>query len=56
MSSNFERIWLKKNSLTKKLFVGLKKSTGRSDGRITVRHKGGGVKRRLPLVDFRRAL
>jgi large subunit ribosomal protein L2 len=47
-----------KNILTKKkpekrLLVPLKKKAGRgSSGRITVRHKGGGVKRRYRIVDF----
>ncbi len=39
----------------KRLTVSLKKKSGRnSSGRITVRHRGGGVKRRYRLVDFKR--
>ncbi len=39
----------------KKLTVSLKKKAGRgSSGRITVRHRGGGVKRRYRLIDFKR--
>ncbi len=41
----------------KKLLVPLKKRGGRSNtGRITVRHKGGGVKRLYRLVDFGQSL
>jgi large subunit ribosomal protein L2 len=36
-----------------KLLVPLKKSAGRSGGKITVRHRGGGVKRKYRLVDFK---
>jgi len=49
---------MKNNILTKKepekkLLITLKKKAGRgAGGRITVRHKGGGVKRRYRLVDF----
>jgi large subunit ribosomal protein L2 len=39
----------------KRLTVSLKKHSGRGNsGRITVRHRGGGVKRRYRLVDFKR--
>lgn len=39
---------------TKQLTVGFRRAVGRnSDGRITVRHKGGGHKRLFRLVDFR---
>ncbi len=37
----------------KKLIVGLKKRAGRSNGKIAVRHKGGGHKRRYRKVDFK---
>lgn len=37
-----------------KLLKPTKKKTGRSGGKITVRHRGGGVKRKYRLVDFRR--
>src|SRR5688500_11262476 len=40
----------------KRLTVGKKRKGGRNNlGRIAVRHKGGGHKRALRLVDFRRA-
>jgi large subunit ribosomal protein L2 len=39
----------------KSLLLPLKKNAGRSNqGRITVRHRGGGAKRRLRVIDFRR--
>ncbi len=39
----------------KSLLLPLKKKAGRnSQGRITVRHRGGGAKRRLRLLDFKR--
>lgn len=39
----------------KSLLLPLKKNAGRSNqGRITVRHRGGGAKRRLRIIDFRR--
>jgi len=39
----------------KSLLVALRKKSGRnSDGRVTVRHHGGGVKRKYRLIDFRR--
>jgi len=44
-----------KHSPEKKLTVPLKKNAGRNSyGRITVRHRGGGNKRRYRLVDFKR--
>lgn len=44
---------LTKKQPEKKLLLSLKKSTGRaSSGRITVRHKGGGVKKLYRIVDF----
>ncbi|OQY49147.1 MAG: 50S ribosomal protein L2 [Anaerolineaceae bacterium 4572_78] len=51
--SDFERITRSKPE--KKLLRPLKKKAGRnSKGRITVRHQGGGHKRRYRLIDFRR--
>ncbi len=38
----------------KKLLTPRKSKAGRSHGKITVRHRGGGHKRRYRLVDFRR--
>ena len=39
----------------KSLLVSLKKNAGRNNqGKITVRHRGGGVKRKYRLVDFKR--
>jgi len=44
---------LTKKKPEKKLTVALKSKAGRNcHGRITVRHRGGGAKRRLRLVDF----
>ncbi len=37
----------------KKLTIGKKSKTGRSKGKISVRHKGGGHKRKLRIVDFK---
>ena len=54
------RIDLVKEELTtdkpeKKLVSGLKSNAGRnSQGRITVRHQGGGHKRRYRMIDFKR--
>ena len=51
---------LKNTEITKKepeksLLVAIKKSGGRnSQGKITVRHRGGGVKRKYRLIDFKR--
>jgi large subunit ribosomal protein L2 len=38
----------------KSLIIILKEKAGRSRGKITVRHKGGGVKQYIRLVDFKR--
>ena len=38
----------------KSLVVTLKKSGGRSKGKITVRHHGGGAKRKYRIIDFKR--
>ncbi|MDH5695331.1 MAG: 50S ribosomal protein L2 [Dehalococcoidia bacterium] len=51
--STFEEIT--KTEPEKSLLVPLKKRAGRnSQGRITVRHRGGGAKRRLRIIDFKR--
>jgi large subunit ribosomal protein L2 len=40
----------------KSLIVSLKKNAGRNNqGRITTRHKGGGVKRKYRIIDFKRS-
>jgi len=52
-SATFEEITEKKP--VKSLTEAVRKTAGRNNqGRITVRHRGGGVKRRLRIVDFRR--
>ena len=39
----------------KSLVVKLKKNSGRNNqGKITVRHQGGGVKRKYRIIDFKR--
>ena len=44
-----------KNTPEKSLVVSKKKSSGRNNlGRITVRHRGGGEKRKYRLIDFKR--
>jgi len=44
-----------KDKPEKSLLLPLKKKAGRNNqGRITVRHRGGGAKRRLRIIDFRR--
>jgi large subunit ribosomal protein L2 len=44
-----------KDKPEKSLLLPLKKKAGRSNqGRITVRHRGGGAKRRLRIIDFKR--
>ena len=49
----FEEITAKKPE--RSLLVSLKKHSGRNNyGRITVRHKGGGVRRKYRLIDFKR--
>ena len=51
--STFEEITKKKPE--KSLLMPLKKRAGRNNkGRITVRHRGGGAKRRLRVIDFKR--
>jgi len=52
-SSTFEEIT--KTKPEKSLLLPLKKKAGRNaQGRITVRHRGGGAKRRLRVIDFKR--
>ncbi len=51
--STFEEIT--KGKPEKSLLAPLKKRAGRNNqGRITVRHRGGGAKRRLRIIDFKR--
>ena len=51
--STFEEIT--KDKPEKSLLLPLKKSAGRNNqGRMTVRHRGSGVKRRLRILDFKR--
>ncbi len=51
--STFEEIT--KGKPEKSLLLPLKKKAGRnSQGRITVRHRGGGAKRKLRIIDFKR--
>ena len=53
VASTFEEITEKKP--VKALTVAVRKNSGRNNtGKITVRHHGGGVKRRYRIVDFRR--
>ena len=52
-SSSFEEIT--KSKPEKSLLAPLKKKGGRSNqGKIAVRHRGGGAKRRLRIIDFKR--
>jgi len=52
--STFEEIT--KSKPEKSLLLPLKKKAGRNNqGRISVRHRGGGAKRRLRIIDFKRA-
>lgn len=51
--STFEEITRQKPE--KSLTVALKKTGGRNNkGRLTVRHRGGGHKRRYRIIDFKR--
>jgi large subunit ribosomal protein L2 len=51
--STFEEIT--KGKPEKSLLLPLKKKAGRNNqGRITVRHRGGGMKRKLRIIDFKR--
>lgn len=45
---------LKKGGPEKSLSFGLREKAGRSKGRISVRHKGGRVKRKYRVIDFKR--
>lgn len=44
---------LTKKEPEKRLTKGIKREVGRSKGKISVRHKGGGVKKKYRLVDFK---
>ncbi len=53
VGANFDEITKKKPE--KSLLVSLRKSAGRNNqGRITVRHRGGGSRRMLRIIDFKR--
>lgn len=53
IGSTFEEITKKKPE--KSLLVSLKKSAGRNNqGKVTVRHRGGGSRRKLRIIDFKR--
>jgi len=53
VGADFSEITKKKPE--KSLLLPLKRKAGRSNqGRITVRHRGGGAKRRLRIIDFKR--
>ncbi|MFH1077857.1 MAG: 50S ribosomal protein L2 [Patescibacteria group bacterium] len=43
-----------RKSPEKKLTIARKEYAGRTNGKLTVRHKGGGVAQRIRIVDFRR--
>ena len=44
-----------KTTPEKSLVVTLKKNAGRNNqGKVTVRHQGGGVKRKYRIIDFKR--
>lgn len=50
-----DRSALKKDKGPRKLTIAKRQKSGRNNqGRITVRHRGGGVKRRIRVVDFKR--
>jgi len=50
-----DRSHLRKDSGPKSLTIAKRKKSGRNNqGRITMRHRGGGVKRRIRVVDFKR--
>lgn len=54
VSSSFEEIT--KSTPEKSLLRPLKKKAGRNNrGVVTIRHRGGGAKRRLRIIDFKRA-
>ena len=53
--STFDNAEITKTSPEKSLLVTKNKTTGRNNsGKITVRHRGGGVKRKYRLIDFKR--
>jgi len=52
-SISYDREVLRRGRKSKKLIFGKKRDVGRRAGRITVRHKGGGEKRLLRIIDFR---
>ena len=50
-----DRSMLEKNAGPRNLTIAKKQKSGRNNqGKITVRHRGGGVKRRVRIVDFKR--
>jgi large subunit ribosomal protein L2 len=50
-----DRSMLEKDSGPRSLSIAKKQKSGRNNqGRITVRHRGGGVKRRVRIIDFKR--
>jgi len=50
-----DRSMLEKDGGPKNLTIAKRQKSGRnSQGRITVRHRGGGAKRRIRIVDFKR--
>ncbi len=51
---NISRVDLSKERPEKTLVSGLKRSPGRSKGRVTVRHKSGGAKKLYRQIDFKR--
>ena len=52
-SSDFNEIT--KSTPEKSLVVSLKKNAGRNNqGKITVRHRGGGSRRKYRIIDFKR--
>jgi large subunit ribosomal protein L2 len=44
---------LSKNRPEKSLVVGIAKKSGRSNGKISIRHRGGGHKKRYRVIDFK---
>lgn len=52
--SGIDYRFLTKKEPEKKLLKSLLRKAGRSNGRITVRHQGGGHKRKYRLIDFKR--
>jgi large subunit ribosomal protein L2 len=56
VSLDFKKAGLWRGRPFKPLTAPKKRTGGRSNGRITCRHRGGGAKRRLRIIDFRRQL